>query len=871
MRNLSPRAKKILMVLAQDEARKIGSTQLLPEHVLLAILKSKDGLGYSAISELGLDADKLLQAVETYFRDDISSPTLDTIPKSRRYQFMIDIADIESSALHNNYIGTEHLLLAAVRDEGSVAAKFFTGEGYTINDLRFTVMELQSDVGSSIRQQNAESIVDSVFRSLLNDDAGGGLFGVFEEKKEKKQPADKSTSGQKQSFLSEYSRDLTKLARENKDDPVVGRDKEIHRVIQILSRRTKNNPVLTGEPGVGKTAIVEGLAQHIAAGKVPEGLLNKRILSLDLAAIVAGTKYRGEFEERMKKMMKELQENKDIILFIDELHTIIGAGGPEGTMDASNIMKPALSRGEIQIIGATTTKEYTRHIEKDLALERRFQVVKVEEPGDQETEEILNGIKTKYENYHKVIYDDAVIPAIVKLSRRYIPEKVLPDKAIDILDEAGAAKKIQEEARPTELAELEQNISQLIEEKTALVKNQDYESAALVRDKVIDLKRRLNVYSDLWKKSGASGTKRVSVSDIEHIISEMTGVPVERLSSSEAERIVHMEDELHNTVIGQNSAVSVISGAIRRARAGISSPKHPVGSFIFLGPTGVGKTQLAKALAKYLFGSEESLIRIDMSDFMEKHTASRLVGAPPGYVGYEEGGVLTEKVRRHPYSVVLLDEIEKAHPDIFNLLLQLLEEGELSDNLGHTVNFRNTVIIMTSNAGARQITNEGRVGFGTLDGVMPYEEIKAGAMNELKKLLSPELINRIDDVIVFDALSKKEVSKILDIQLAELGDRLAERGLTISLKTKAKEYLIENGYNPAMGARPMKRLLRKEIEDPLSMELLSNAGKDYNTVSIECNNGKIKVKLEKLEYNNSHTELVSTSAMKIQKQIRNDQ
>lgn len=871
MRNLSPRAKKILMVLAQDEARKIGSTQLLPEHVLLAILKSKDGLGYSAISELGLDADKLLQAVETYFRDDISSPTLDSIPKSRRYQFMIDIADIESSALHNNYIGTEHLLLAAVRDEGSVAAKFFTGEGYTINDLRFTVMELQSDVGSSIRQQNAESIVDSVFRSLLNDDAGGGLFGVFEEKKEKKQPADKSTSGQKQSFLSEYSRDLTKLARENKDDPVVGRDKEIHRVIQILSRRTKNNPVLTGEPGVGKTAIVEGLAQHIAAGKVPEGLLNKRILSLDLAAIVAGTKYRGEFEERMKKMMKELQENKDIILFIDELHTIIGAGGPEGTMDASNIMKPALSRGEIQIIGATTTKEYTRHIEKDLALERRFQVVKVEEPGDQETEEILNGIKTKYENYHKVIYDDAVIPAIVKLSRRYIPEKVLPDKAIDILDEAGAAKKIQEEARPTELAELEQNISQLIEEKTALVKNQDYESAALVRDKVIDLKRRLNVYSDLWKKSGASGTKRVSVSDIEHIISEMTGVPVERLSSSEAERIVHMEDELHNTVIGQNSAVSVISGAIRRARAGISSPNHPVGSFIFLGPTGVGKTQLAKALAKYLFGSEESLIRIDMSDFMEKHTASRLVGAPPGYVGYEEGGVLTEKVRRHPYSVVLLDEIEKAHPDIFNLLLQLLEEGELSDNLGHTVNFRNTVIIMTSNAGARQITNEGRVGFGTLDGVMPYEEIKAGAMNELKKLLSPELINRIDDVIVFDALSKIEVSKILDIQLAELGDRLAERGLTISLKPKAKEYLIENGYNPAMGARPMKRLLRKEIEDPLSMELLSNAGKDYNTVSIECNNGKIKVKLEKLEYNNSHTELVSTSAIKIQKQIRNDQ
>ena len=846
MKNLSPRAKRILMILAQDEARKIGSTQLLPEHVILAMLKNGEGLGCKAITELGLDPQKLQNSLETYFRDDIHSPTLDSIPKSRRYQFLIDIADIESSALHNNYIGTEHLLLAAIRDEGSLVEKFFQSAGFTIMDTRFTVMELQAEGGSSIRQQNAESLVDSVFRSLLNDDAGGGLFGVFEEKKsEKRQPSDKSNAGQKQSFLAEYSRDLTQLARENKDDPVVGRDKEIHRVIQILSRRTKNNPVLTGEPGVGKTAIVEGLAQHIAAGRVPEGLLNKRILSLDLAAIVAGTKYRGEFEERMKKMMKELQENKDIILFIDELHTIIGAGGPEGTMDASNIMKPALSRGEIQIIGATTTKEYTRHIEKDLALERRFQVVKVEEPGDQETEEILNGIKTKYESYHKVKYDDAVVPAIVKLSRRYIPEKVLPDKAIDILDEAGAAKKISEEARPAELAELEQNISQLIEEKTNLVKNQDYESAALVRDKVIDLKRRLNVYSDLWREKGNTGLKRVTVSDVEKIISEMTGVPVERLSSSETERIVHMEDELHNTVIGQNSAVSVISGAIRRARAGISSPKHPVGSFIFLGPTGVGKTQLAKALAKYLFGSEESLIRIDMSDYMEKHTASRLVGAPPGYVGYEEGGVLTEKVRRHPYSVVLLDEIEKAHPDIFNLLLQLLEEGELSDNLGHTVNFRNTVIIMTSNAGARQITNEGRVGFGTLDGVMPYEEIKAGAMNELKKLLSPELINRIDDVIVFDALSKDEVSKILDIQLKELDERLCERGLKICIKADAKDYLIENGYNPAMGARPMKRLLRKEIEDPLSMELLANAGKDFNTVLIECDDGKIKVSLEK--------------------------
>jgi len=846
MKNLSPRAKKILLVLAQDEARQLGSPQLLPEHILLSLLKTKEGIGYRAIEKLGLSVSDFQNSLMEMFKDSESSPTLEDVPKSRRYTFLLDIADIEASALHNDYIGTEHLLLAAIRDEESITAKYFAKANYNIMDVRFTVMELQSENNSSIRQQNAENLVDTVFRSLLSDDAGGGLFSAFDEQKaNKKQAQDKSKNTKPESFLAEYSRDLTKLARENKADPVVGRDKEIHRVIQILSRRTKNNPVLTGEPGVGKTAIVEGLAQHIASGRVPSDLLQKRILSLDLAAMVAGTKYRGEFEERMKKMMKEVQEDKNIILFIDELHTIIGAGGPEGTMDASNIMKPALSRGEIQIIGATTTKEYTKHIEKDLALERRFQVVKVEEPSDLETEEILNGIKGKYEAYHNVCYDCDVVPNIVKLSRRYIPEKVLPDKAIDILDEAGAAKKIQEQAKPQELAELETSISKLIEEKKALVQNQDYESAALVRDKVIDMKRRLNLYSTMWQENEKSpnGRKRVSVVDVEHIISEMTGMPLDHLTSSETERIIHMEDELHNTVIGQNSAVSIISGAIRRSRAGISSPKHPVGSFVFLGPTGVGKTQLAKALAKYLFGSEDSLIRIDMSDFMEKHTASRLVGAPPGYVGYEEGGVLTEKVRRHPYSVVLLDEIEKAHPDIFNLLLQMLEEGELSDNLGHKVNFRNTVVIMTSNAGARQITNEGRVGFGLAEGVISYDEIKAGAMNELKKLLSPELLNRLDDVIVFDALSKEEVSKILDIQLKELQERLAEKDLSIKITDSAKEYLIENGYNPAMGARPMKRLLRKEVEDPLSMEILSNLGKDLNLVLIDTTDTGLSVKL----------------------------
>lgn len=855
MKDLSPRAKRILFALAQDEARLIGSQQLLPEHVILSLLKTKEGIAYSVIDRLGLNVQDLQAKIEIYFEDSKGNPTLDELPKSRRYQQMLDLADIESSALHNEYLGTEHLLLAAIREEGSVVSKFFRTASYTIMDVRFAVMELQGENQSSIRQLNAENLVDSVFRSILGDENGAGLFSLFDDKKSKteKKAQDKTTDAQKSSFLEEYSRDLTKMARENKADPVVGRDKEIHRVVQILSRRTKNNPVLTGEPGVGKTAIVEGLAQAIAEGKVPQDLLKKRILSLDLAAMVAGTKYRGEFEERMKKMMKELQENKNIILFIDELHTIIGAGGPEGTMDASNIMKPALSRGEIQIIGATTTKEYTKHIEKDLALERRFQVVKVEEPGDKETEDILNGIKSKYEAYHHVIYDDGVVNSIVKLSRRYIPEKVLPDKAIDILDEAGAAKKIQEEVRPTELTEIETNISNLIEEKKALVQNQDYENAAVVRDKVIDLKRKLNIYNNLLKENGSVTAKRVSVSDIESIISEMTGIPLEQMTTSETQRIIHMEDELHNTVIGQEDAVRLISGAIRRSRAGISSPKHPVGSFIFLGPTGVGKTQLAKALAKYLFGNEEALIRIDMSDFMEKHTASRLVGAPPGYVGYEEGGVLTEKVRRHPYSVVLLDEIEKAHPDIFNLLLQLLEEGELSDNLGHTVNFRNTVVIMTSNAGSRQITNEGRVGFGNTlhDGVISFEEIKAGALNELKRIINPELLNRIDDVIVFNALSKAEVSKILDIQIADLASRLAEKNLTINIEPDAKDYLIEHGYNPAMGARPMSRMIRKEIEDPLSMEILANMGRDLDTVNVEVTEeGKgIKVTLEKQEQN----------------------
>ena len=847
MNSFSPRAKKVIFILAQDEARQLGSRQILPEHVILSILKQPDSLAYSVFKSLGLTPQHYIEQLKNYFEADTSEPTLAQLPKSRRVQRLIDVAYIESGALKNSYVGTEHLLLAAIREEGSKTYHYIKNNNLSIEDVRSKIVDVQVRKQSSAFETKKELFFDSSFEKLFETGIKAELLGVFSEIKS---PEEKKPKQNKITFLSEYSRDITKLALEEKTDPVVGRDKEINRIIQILSRRTKNNPVLTGEPGVGKTAIVEGLAQRIAQGNVPVDLIKKRILSLDLAALVAGTKYRGEFEERMKKMMTELAENKDIILFIDELHTIIGAGGPEGTMDASNIMKPALSRGEIQIIGATTTKEYTKHIEKDMALERRFQVVKVDEPTEEETEKILQGIKNKYEEYHKVKYEDEVIPAIVKLSRRYIPEKVLPDKAIDILDEAGAFKKIQEQEKPSELTFLENQKKQLEEEKNKLIQTQDYENAAVIRDKVIELRKKLTLYSEMWDKSFIAKNRNVTVNDIEKIISNMTGIPLEQMSTSEVSRLLKMEAEMHKTVIGQDDAVKIISGAIRRSKAGISSPKHPLGSFIFLGPTGVGKTQLAKALAKYLFGSEDSLIRIDMSDYMEKHNSSRLVGAPPGYVGYEEGGVLTEKVRRNPYSVVLLDEIEKAHPDVFNLLLQLLEEGELCDNLGHTVNFRNTIIIMTSNAGARQITNEGRVGFATKEGVISYEEIKAGAMNELKRLMNPELINRIDDVIVFDALNKEQISKILDIQLNELAERLSEKNLKISVKPKAREYLIQHGYNPAMGARPMKRLLRKEVEDPLSMELLSNMGQNFDTVSIECNGEKLKIKLLKKKENN---------------------
>lgn len=845
MKSLSPLAQKLVVSLAQDEGRKRGSTQLLPEHVILAMLKTAEGIGYALLQELNINVLtyqlSLEQSITPYAT---GADSYSELPPSKRLRMMLDAASIESRSLKDDYVGTEHIMIASMREMQSITFRYFEKAGVSVQDALTALPNVKRRVVSSASIKKAQEIANSVFGEIL------GFDNPVTQNDKNSFQRNPNMRQENKSFLLEYSRNLTDEASLGKEDPVVGRENEIRRVIQILSRRTKNNPLLLGAPGVGKTAIVEGLAQKIASGKVPFNLSKKRILSLDLTALIAGTKYRGEFEERIKRIMKEVKDNKNTILFIDEMHTLIGAGGPEGSMDASNMLKPALSRGEIQIIGATTIKEYRKYMEKDAALARRFQTVSVEEPSDEETTLILEGIKKKYEDFHNVSYEQDVIPAIIRFSHRYIPERCLPDKAIDILDEAGAEKKIQDDSRPKEFDELEKNINNLIEEKKLLVQNQDYEKAALVRDKVKELKEKLLMYSSYWTQN-ESERKKVSISDVCKIISSMTKIPLEHLDSKESVRLVHMEDELHKTVIGQNDAIKLISGAVRRSRAGIGSGKKPIGSFVFLGPTGVGKTQLAKTLAKFMFGSEDSLIRIDMSDYMEKHNASRLVGAPPGYVGYEEGGVLTEKVRTHPYSIILLDEIEKAHSDVFNLLLQLLEEGELSDNLGHAVNFRNTVIIMTSNAGAREITTEGRVGFSNIgkENLLSYDEIKSSAMLELKKIMSPELLNRIDDVVVFNALDRVQVNEILNLQLSDLAERLLEKDLALLVKTAAREYMIDNGYDPSFGARPIRRMIQKEIEDPLAIMILDGEYKNGSTVVIDKDENGLTLKFKKNKKN----------------------
>lgn len=825
MKGLSQKAQRLLTDFAQTEGRNSGLPELLPEHVILALLKSADSMGFNALKSLNINIlsfQLLLEQFLSGIQRVQNPPSFSALPPSRRLRTLLDVAVIESRSLRSEYVGTEHLLLAAIREENSASYRFFERCGISLDTVR------------------------NVIRDLMNENGGEDSGSENREAEFANARNNENPNQKKKSFLAEFSRDLTDLAKKGELDPVIGRSSEIERVVQILSRRTKNNPILVGEPGVGKTSVAEGLAHRIANGEVPYNLLQKRVLLLDITAMVAGTKYRGDFEERMKRMMKEVKESKDIILFIDELHMIIGAGSPDGTMDASNILKPALSRGELQLLGATTYKEYRKHIEKDSALARRFQIVKIEEPSTEDTIQILNGLKPKYEEFHNVTYDEGTIEAIVKLSSRYVPEKFQPDKAIDLLDEAGSAKKIASESRPTELAELEKSIEDLSHEKELLVQNQDYERAAQIRDKVRDLKQKLDDFNNYWKNNAVTVRKHVTDRDIAKIISEMTGIPAGQLDSNEAGRLLDMEKEIHKDVIGQDEAVKYLSSAIRRSRAGVSSPNRPLGSFIFLGPTGVGKTQLAKAMAKFLFGTEDSLIRIDMSDFMEKHTSSRLVGSAPGYVGYEEGGMLTNKVLQKPYSVVLFDEIEKAHNEVFNLLLQILEEGELTDNLGHTVNFRNTVIIMTSNAGARSITADKKLGFAQLDdGFLPPAEIKANAMEELKRIMAPELINRIDDIVVFNPLKRDEISKILDIQIAELEKRLSEKNIHLSIKPKARVYLLDHGYEPSMGARPMRRLIQNEIEDQLANLILGGKVPESGDVEVTFEKEKLVVKAAK--------------------------
>lgn len=817
-KGLTQRAKLIVTVYSQEEAKRFRSDQLLPEHILLAIIKEGEGTGLKVLKSLKINPVELQLEIERGIPRKHSGYILGDVSLSRRGTRIIEESAEEAKALGHEYIGTEHFILAAIKEQGSILQRFLGKNGVSYSDFRKAVISMRG-AGSNSASRNAR----------------------FQAQK-KNQPVN---SKKGTPTLNDFSRDLTEYARKGDLDPVIGREQEIKRVIQILARRTKNNPVLVGEPGVGKTAIVEGLAQRIVDGTAPDLLLGKRVLTLDIASLIAGTKYRGEFEERLKRVMKEIRNDGNVILFIDELHTIIGAGGAEGAIDASNMLKPALSRGEIQCIGATTLNEYRKYIEKDSALERRFQSIFVDEPTVEDTIKILNGIKKQYEDHHNVEYEEKAVTAAAMLSHRYISDRFLPDKAIDLLDEAGAVKRINNTVRPGSIRKMEEEIEELTSKKIELVNNQDYERAAAVRDQVRQLKLEMDKKLNDWNSSMKVEKVTVFETDIDEIISSITGIPAARIAESESEKLLQIESELHKTVIGQNEAITAIASSIRRSRTGLSSPGRPLGSFIFLGPTGVGKTLLAKTLAQYLFGKEDALVRIDMSDFMEKHNISRLVGAPPGYVGYEEGGLLTEKIRRRPYSVILLDEIEKAHPDVFNLLLQLLEEGELQDNLGHKVSFKNTVLIMTSNAGAREISQENSLGFKSNDGILSYSEIRASALNELRLQFRPEFINRVDEIVVFNSLTREEIRNIVDILLDEIKLRLLEMNIILELKKSAREYLVTNGYDPKFGARPLRRVLQKEIEDPLSVQILEGKCPAGSRVTAGVRKGHLSFAIDK--------------------------
>jgi ATP-dependent Clp protease ATP-binding subunit ClpC len=789
--NFTDRVRKVLQ-MAREEAARLHHEYVGTEHILLGLIREGEGVAAAVLQNLNVDLEEIQQKIEeTVKKGKAAAATGPDLPYTSRAKKVLELAMTEARELNHSYVGTEHLLLGLLREEKGIAAQVLTDAGVNLEQSRAETLRL---LGSDMPQAQASS-------------SSPAPAAAPKSEKKSKTPA-----------LDHFCRDLTQLAAEGQLDPTIGRAKEIERVMEILARRKKNNPVLIGEPGVGKTAIVEGLALMIANGLCPDVLKDHRVLSLDMAAVIAGTKYRGQFEERLKAVMNEIAQNKQIILFIDELHTLVGAGAAEGAIDASNMLKPALARGELQCVGASTLNEYRKYIEKDGALERRFQTVMVDPPTIDETIEILKGLRKKYEDHHRVVIPDETLQDAAKLSERYITDRFLPDKAIDVIDEAGARARLASQVPPAEVANLKADLEKVNLDKEDAVRDQNFERAAALRDKERDLQNQIRLKQEEWERERQTRRPVISEEDIAFIVSRWTGIPVTRLQEAEAARLLRMEDELHQSVVGQDEAIKAISRAIRRSRAGLKDPKHPIGSFIFSGPTGVGKTELARALAKFLFADASALIRVDMSEYMEKFSVSRLIGAPPGYVGYEDSGTLTKAIRRKPYSVVLLDEIEKAHPDVFNILLQVLDEGHLTDNYGRLIDFKNTVVIMTSNVGARDIMQGKTLGFHGQDFKASFDKMQEKIKDEIQKVFNPEFLNRVDDLIVFHPLDKEHIGQIVNILVKEVQKRVGEE--IIKLTPAANDFLVEHGYDQNYGARPLKRAIQKYIEDPLSEKIL---------------------------------------------------